>query len=311
MPSKQEKTSAVPTGTGGRWSPPSKLLPRGVLLAFGLVTLANWPLFDPLPTSSVSLSGGSSRDTAGCLRSPACRRAFVVAHRGYTSLWQLLSGRPENSRALVREAVDAGIPFVEVDIRLSKDGVPFVLHDITLERTTSCTGRVDEKEAGDLRDCVLRNGERLPRFEDIYELTRGKAILDLDLKADAVDEIADRLRANGSFDDAIFYVVRAPTIALAARAKSRTPDMLVMARVDRPEQAVDLERTFRSFGSPPPEVIHVGYPFLGPFRSVIGSHRFKVFADSWVLPVLSVPWLRISGVDLIESKDPIAVSRLF
>jgi glycerophosphoryl diester phosphodiesterase family protein len=305
---KEEK--ARPGARGWR-SPTRTLRPRGILLAFGLVTLANWPLFDPLSASSASLSAGSSRDTARCLRSQACRQAFAVAHRGYTSLWQFLSGGPENSRALVRAAVRAGVPLVEVDIRLSKDGVPFVLHDITLERTTSCTGRIDERGAADLRDCVLRNGERLPRFEDIYELTRGKAILDLDLKADAVDEIADRLRANGSFDDAIFYVVRAPTIALAARAKSRTPDMLVMARVDRPEQTVDLERTFRSFGSPPPEVIHVGYPFLGPFRSVIGSHRFKVFADSWVLPVLSVPWLRMSGVDLIESNDPIAVSRLF
>lgn len=287
----------------------SKPLPRGSILALGLVTLATWPLFDPLSPSSASLS--ASADTARCLRSPTCHRAFVVAHRGYTSLWQFLASGTENSRALVRNTVRAGIPFVEVDIRLSKDGVPFVLHDITLERTTSCAGRIDEKRAADLRDCVLRNGEPLPRFEDIYELTRGKAILDLDLKADAVDEIAQRLSANGSFDDAIFYVVRAPTMALAARAKSRTPQMLVMARVERPEQAVEVERTFRSFGSPPPEVIHVRYPFLGPFRPVVdGPHRFKVFVDSWVLPALSVPWLRISGVDLIESNDPIAVSRL-
>jgi hypothetical protein len=283
-----------------------------MFLALGFVTLATWPLFDPLAPSSASLSAGSSGDTARCLRSQACRRTFVVAHRGYIRLWQVLLGGPENSRAVVREAVRSGVPFVEVDIRLSKDGVPFVLHDVTLERTTSCTGRIDETYAADLRDCVLQNGEPLPRFEDIYELTRGKAILDLDLKADAVDEIADRLRTNGSFDDAMFYVVRAPTIALAARAKSRTPEMLVMARVDRPGEAADLERTFRSFGSPPPEVIHVRYPFLGPFRPVVsGSHRFKVFADSWVLPVLSVPWLRISGVDLIESNDPLAVARLF
>jgi hypothetical protein len=117
--------------------------------------------------------------------------------------------------------------------------------------------------------------------------------------------------SNGSFDDAIFYVVRPPTMALAARAKSREPEMLVMARLDAPEQAVDIERTFRSFGSPSPEVVHVGYPFLGPLRRVVsGSHRFKVFADSWALPVLSVPWLRLSGVELIESNDPIAVARL-
>jgi len=131
-------------------------------------------------------------------------------------------------------------------------------------------------------------------------------------RASCFDEIADWLRTNGSFDDAIFYVVRAPTMALAARAKSRTPEMLVMARVNAPEEAINVERTFRSFGSLPPEVIHVRYPFLGPFRPVVsGSHRFKVLADSWVLPLVSVPWLRVSGVDLIESNDPIAVSRLF
>ena len=292
-------------------SPKSKPLLLAYLLALGLVVLLTWPLFDSLWASSASLPAGSSGDTARCLRDPACHRAFVVAHRGYTSLWQFLTGGTENSRALVREAVRAGVPFVEVDIRLSKDGVPFLLHDTTLERTTSCTGKIDEKRAADLRACVLQNGEPLPRFEDIYELTRGKAILDLDLKADAVDEIADWLRTNGSFDDAIFYVVRPPTMALAARAKSREPEMLVMARLDAPEQAVDIERTFRSFGSPSPEVVHVGYPFLGPLRRVVsGSHRFKVLADSWALPVLSVPWLRLSGVELIESNDPIAVARL-
>jgi Glycerophosphoryl diester phosphodiesterase family len=269
-------------------------------------------LTSPLWIPGASLTRCTSAETARCLRDPDCHRRFVVAHRGFARLSQWLTRQPENSRTLVRQAVQADIPLIEVDIRLSADDVPFVLHDSTLDRTTSCTGRIEDLVAAQLDACHLSNGESLPRFEEIYEITRGRAVLDLDLKADAVVEIVDRLLTSGSFDDAIFYVVRGRTIALAARAKSRIPQMLVMARATSDGRAADIEREFRQLGSRAPELIHIDYPFPRLFRPLVpgGARRFKIFSDSWVIPVLSVPWLRMVGVDVVESNDPAVVARL-
>jgi hypothetical protein len=268
-------------------------------------------LTSPLLIPGASLTRCSTAETARCLRNPDCHRRFVVAHRGFARSSQWLTRQPENSRTLVRQAVQADIPLIEIDIRLSADDVPFVLHDSTLDRTTSCTGRIQDLAAAQLDACHLSNGESLPRFEEIYDITRGRAVLDLDLKVDAVDEIVDRLQTSGSFDDAIFYVVRRPTIQLAARAKSRIPQMLVMARATSDRQEADIEREFRQLGSKGPELIHINYPFPRLFRPLVPrGQRFKIFSDSWVFPVLSVPWLRMVGVDVVESNDPAVVARL-
>ena len=67
---------------------------------------------------------------------------FVVAHRGLF----LESDRvvaPENSVTAIRAARDAGIDMVEIDVHRTVDGTMVVIHDPTLDRTTSATGPVE------------------------------------------------------------------------------------------------------------------------------------------------------------------------
>lgn len=56
-------------------------------------------------------------------------RLEIVAHRGWATRY------PENTMAAIRGALDAGARCVEFDVQLSRDGVPVVIHDPTLERT--------------------------------------------------------------------------------------------------------------------------------------------------------------------------------
>jgi len=58
----------------------------------------------------------------------------LVAHRGWATRW------PENTLEGLMAAVDAGADHVEFDIQLSADGVPVLLHDVTLERTAGHAG---------------------------------------------------------------------------------------------------------------------------------------------------------------------------
>lgn len=60
-----------------------------------------------------------------------------VAHRGAGKL------APENTLAAMREGYAHGYRMVEFDVKLAADGVPFLLHDDTLDRTTNGAGRAD------------------------------------------------------------------------------------------------------------------------------------------------------------------------
>jgi len=69
---------------------------------------------------------------------------LIIAHRGASAL------APENTIAAFTRAIDAGSDGVEFDVRLSKDGVPVVVHDATLLRTTGINERVADLTAEQL-----------------------------------------------------------------------------------------------------------------------------------------------------------------
>jgi glycerophosphoryl diester phosphodiesterase len=68
----------------------------------------------------------------------------LVAHRGNAAEF------PENTLPALRSALEAGIPWVEIDVQLSADAVPFVLHDARLDRTTRRCGDLRRMAASEL-----------------------------------------------------------------------------------------------------------------------------------------------------------------
>jgi glycerophosphoryl diester phosphodiesterase len=100
------------------------------------------------------------------------------AHRGLHG-----AGVPENSLAAFDGALAAGLG-IELDIRLSGDGVPMVHHDATLLRSCGVQQRVLELPAADLSALELRNGGgSIPTLTDVLRLIDGRVPLLLDLKA--------------------------------------------------------------------------------------------------------------------------------
>lgn len=123
-------------------------------------------------------------------------RVLVAAHRGD---WRNF---PENSLPAIRSAIEMGCDIVEIDIRPTRDGRFVVIHDKTLERTTTGAGKVGHHTLAELKELRLLNGygapteEKLPALEEALEVCRDKAIVYIDksehLIADVV-EIAERL----------------------------------------------------------------------------------------------------------------------
>jgi len=83
---------------------------------------------------------------------PAHVRRFPRAH-GF--------GAPENSRAAITRAVEAGVPLIKIDVRASKERGLFLLHDGKLDRATTLRGRVEGFTSAELAGARLANGETL------------------------------------------------------------------------------------------------------------------------------------------------------
>jgi glycerophosphoryl diester phosphodiesterase len=82
-------------------------------------------------------------------------RVAAIAHRGGSKL------RPENTLAAFDHAASLGVDGFECDVHLSRDGVPVVIHDATLDRTTAGSGSVTGRTAKELGaiDAGARFGE--------------------------------------------------------------------------------------------------------------------------------------------------------
>jgi glycerophosphoryl diester phosphodiesterase len=72
------------------------------------------------------------------------RIVHLVAHRGNAREY------PENTLPALQSALDLGARFLEIDTHLSSDGVPVVIHDADLARTTGATGNVFDKPVAEL-----------------------------------------------------------------------------------------------------------------------------------------------------------------
>jgi len=95
-------------------------------------------------------------------------RPLVAAHRGGALLW------PENSLTAFRGALALGVDLLELDVHLSRDGEVVVIHDPTLERTTTGRGAAADHAAADLAAIALRGagGEGVPRLRAVLDLAK-------------------------------------------------------------------------------------------------------------------------------------------
>jgi len=111
--------------------------------------------------------------------------ALFAAHRGGALLW------PENSLRAFRGALELGADYLEFDVHLSRDGEVIVIHDPTLDRTTTGTGPVRERSLTELRLLRLKDGtgaatsEPIPTLDDVVALAAlGHRRMLLEIKVD-------------------------------------------------------------------------------------------------------------------------------
>lgn len=101
-----------------------------------------------------------------------------LAHRGFSSKY------PENTmKAFIKSVEEGYCHGIELDVQLSKDNVPLILHDETLDRTTNGTGFLKDFTYADLRKLDAGQGEKIPSLEEFLEFAKDSNIyINLELK---------------------------------------------------------------------------------------------------------------------------------
>lgn len=111
--------------------------------------------------------------------------------------------RDENTAIAFQDSWDAGYTGFETDIRRTKDGVLYLTHDHTLERTTNGTGIFEQKTSAEIEQLRTKQGNKLMKFDEFIEFLQDKDNLyvEFELKTkpeelypqELVEEVAERV----------------------------------------------------------------------------------------------------------------------
>jgi glycerophosphoryl diester phosphodiesterase len=177
----------------------------------------------PQPRSPYAGNGGADRDG---LRLPR-----LIGHRGAAA------AAPENTIASIRRARQLGVAWVEFDVKLTREGVPILMHDDRLERTTSGRGCVADHTLAAIREldagvwfAPAFGGESVPTLEEALaacsELGLG---INLEIKPcpgrdeETAHAVLDVLQADGTADRPL--LISSFAHACLAVARERAPDL--------------------------------------------------------------------------------------
>lgn len=139
---------------------------------------------------------------------------LIVAHRGHSSHY------PENTLAAFRAAIAAGAHMVELDVNLSRDRQPVVIHDESVDRTTDGSGPVQAHTADQLNRLDAGSwfdpqfaGEKIPTLAQVLEALKGRIGVNIEIKPEAFEahepkdaverQVWERVRAKGMQEDVL------------------------------------------------------------------------------------------------------------
>jgi glycerophosphoryl diester phosphodiesterase len=140
------------------------------------------------------------------IRKPSGKYVLVAAHRGD---WR---NAPENSVQALENAIVLGIDIVEFDLHKTKDGQYIVLHDDTLSRSTTGSGRPENYTLEELRKLRLKDGlgqptgHLIPTFEEMMMAAKGKIVVDIDKGYTYFDDVVKLVEKLGMQDQSIINI---------------------------------------------------------------------------------------------------------
>ncbi|MCC7146797.1 MAG: glycerophosphodiester phosphodiesterase family protein [Phycisphaeraceae bacterium] len=132
-------------------------------------------------------------------------RVLVAAHRGHCQC------APENSLEAVASSLALGVDILEIDIRRTRDGELVVMHDRTLDRTTTGFGPIHDLPWRDIQTLRLKDHQgkptphRIPRLAEVLTLAKDRCLVCLDKSLDYLPQTLNLLKDTNTLAQAIFF----------------------------------------------------------------------------------------------------------
>lgn len=216
---------------------------------------------------------------------------------------------PANTLAGVRQCLDAGAEAMEIDVQLCADGVPVLMHDDTVDRTTDLSGPVREKTLAELQAADAGDGEPVPTLEQVFDLVAGRLTVMCELKAtpgepdqdqacvDAVVALARKHNAEP------WIAVHSFNPAMVERAR-QTESRISAAIISGPVVGDEVDRLLGALMKRGGQAVSVEHHCVD--RSLVEkAKRRQVSVWTWT-PDTEEDWARVvaAGVDGIITNVP-------
>lgn len=157
--------------------------------------------------------------------------ALVSAHRGGP-----YPGFPENALETIAEILKQAPALIEIDVATSSDGVLFLMHDDTLERTTTGSGEARAMTWAEISKLRLKDNDGArtafhpPAFADVLAFTKDRTILQIDFKRSTrFEDVVNEVKRQGAGDRVIYI---AYGFAAARKLHRLHPEAMISLSLD-------------------------------------------------------------------------------
>jgi glycerophosphoryl diester phosphodiesterase len=238
---------------------------------------------------------------------------WIIAHRGYKQKY------PENTLIAFQAAMDAGVPMIELDVRLSRDRKLIVIHDATLDRTTSGHGAVHDYTLEELKQLDAGSwfhpefaGQRLPELAEVLELVNGRVITNIEIKSNAYEPH----HPSDAIEKQVVDLVKRKKLLDAVLISSFNADILgqIFEMADRPPLALISENPADDHTIKLCQDINA-FSWHPDYRTVTGGQVKKMHAAGLKVFPYTVDtledYLKMTGmnVDGVITNDPVSARK--
>ena len=218
---------------------------------------------------------------------------------------------PANTLAGVRASLDSASA-MEIDLHLCADGVPVLLHDHTLDRTTNLSGPVADAPLADLASADAGDGEHVPSLDEVLDLVAGRIDVMCEMKV-----APDNAGEGPALLDATLDVIRHHGAGSWTALHSFDHDLVERARALAPE--IDAAFIVAPMGGAGLKTLcsraaEQGVSAISLFHAVVGPHASDATREHdlklWAWTADSpADWTRLAeaGVDGIITNQPAAL----
>ena len=225
---------------------------------------------------------------------------------------------PENTLAAFESALDAAADAVEFDVRLTADGVPVVIHDAAVDRTTEGTGIVRSMTVAEVKRLRIAGGHEIPTLEEALAFLSGRGMVDIEIKnipgepdfdpdeEPVVDATLRTLQRTGFVGEVLISSFNPASIARSRAIEPGVPTGLLAIEQAEAHAALDAARAGgHGWALPASRSLLAAGP-----QVVADAHAAGMALGTWVVDDPEVAVLLFGwGVDAVATNEPRAVLR--